>query len=78
MQEKDERNEEYKWEVHPGMILRTMLWAEPMRGQKTDKFKEDLIAAGHAVIKAFTLMEIELTCKVCLIDACQLQIVHII
>ena len=46
------------------MVLRMMFWAEPMRGGKVDKFKEDLIAAGYTSIKAFTLMEVELTCKV--------------
>jgi hypothetical protein len=46
------------------MVLRMMFWAEPMRGGKVEKFKEDLIAAGHTSIKAFTLMEVELTCKV--------------
>ena len=46
------------------MVLRTMMWAEPVRGAKPEKFKEDLLAAGHTVIKAFTLMEIEVACKV--------------
>jgi hypothetical protein len=46
------------------MVIRSMCWAEPMRGGKVEKYKEDLIAAGHTVIKAFTLLEIEIVCKV--------------
>lgn len=46
------------------MVLRTMMWAEPVRGAKPEKYKEDLIAAGHTVIKAFSLIEIEIACKV--------------
>lgn len=40
------------------------MWAEPVRGAKPDKYREDLIAAGHSCIKAFTLIEIEIACKV--------------
>lgn len=45
------------------MVLRTMVWAEPVRGAKPEKYKEDLVAAGHTAIKAFSLIEIEIACK---------------
>jgi hypothetical protein len=66
-QEKDERNDEYKWNVYPGMVLRMMFWADAARGGKADKFREEMCPAGHDIIKAFTLLELELTCKVCIL-----------
>lgn len=63
-QEKEERNEEYKWNVFPGMTLRIMFWADSARGGDVKKFKPEMCPAGYNVIKAFTLLELELTCKV--------------
>lgn len=47
------------------MVLRHMMWAAPMQGMvaKPEKWKEDLLAAGQTVIRAFTLMEVEIACK---------------
>ena len=64
-QEKDERNEEYKWNVYPGMVLRMMFWADAARGGDPKKFKEEMCPAGYDEIKAFSLVEMELVCKVC-------------
>lgn len=64
MQEKDERNEEYKWKVYPGMVLQTMFWADSARGGDPKKLKEEMCPAGYKEIKAFSVIEIELACKV--------------
>ena len=62
--EKDERNEEYKWSVYPGMVIRMMLWPDSARGGKADKFRAEMCPEGYDVIPPFTLLELELTCKV--------------
>jgi hypothetical protein len=49
------------------MVLRMMFWADAARGGKADKFREEMCPAGHDIIKAFTLLELELTCKVCIL-----------
>ena len=46
------------------MVIRTSLWAEPVRGAKPEEYKEKLVAAGYTVIPAFSLMEVEIACKV--------------
>ena len=38
-QEKQQRNEDYKWEIHPGMVLRIMFWADAAKGGDPKKFK---------------------------------------
>lgn len=65
--EKDERREDYKWKVYPGMVLRTMFWADAARGGDPKKFKDEMCPAGYDSIKAFSLIELELTCKVLLL-----------
>ena len=53
-------------QIHPGMVIRTMFWADSARGGKpSDKGKGiQCTATDCDVIKAFTLMEVELVCKV--------------
>ena len=49
------------------MPLRTMFWADSARGgklDKSDKGKGIVCSADCDVIKAFTIMEAELVCKV--------------
>ncbi len=54
------------FQIHPGMVIRTMFWADSARGGKpSDKGKGIQCTADCNVIKAFTLMEVELVCKVC-------------
>lgn len=58
-------------QIHPGMVIRTMFWADSARGGKpSDKGKGIQCTAECDVIKAFTLMEIELVCKVCSDPGC--------
>jgi hypothetical protein len=63
--DKDERVEDWSWEIVPGMALRITLWQEAARGGKTDKFKSSMNSDEYDVIPAFTVFEIELGCKVC-------------
>jgi hypothetical protein len=52
-------------QIHPGMVISTMFWADSARGGKpSDKGKGIQCTADCNVIKAFTLMEVELVCKV--------------
>jgi hypothetical protein len=52
----------------PGMVIRTMFWADSARGGKpTDKGKGVTCTAECDVIKAFSLIEVELVCKVLLL-----------
>ena len=47
------------------MVLRITFWADSARGGDPKKFKAEMCPEGINEIKAFTLMELELTCKVC-------------
>jgi hypothetical protein len=40
-----------------------MLWQEAARGGKTDKFKSSMNSDDYNVIPAFTVFEIEMSCK---------------
>jgi hypothetical protein len=61
--DKDERVDDWSWEVVPGMAIRIMLWQEAARGGKADKFKSSMNSDDHTVIPAFTVFEIEMSCK---------------
>jgi hypothetical protein len=40
-----------------------MLWQESARGGKADKFKSSMNSDDYSVIPAFTVFEIEMSCK---------------
>lgn len=46
------------------MVIRASFWSDAARGGDPKKFRESLCPAGLDVIPAFTLMEVELVCKV--------------
>ena len=47
------------------MILRASFWADASRGgPDIKKFREKLCPAGHDVIPPFSLLEVELVCRV--------------
>jgi hypothetical protein len=62
--DKDERVDDWAWDVIPGMAVRVQLWQESARGGKPDKFKSSMNSDDHVVIPAFTVFEIEMSCKV--------------
>jgi hypothetical protein len=62
--DKDERVDDWSWDVVPGMALRVTIWQEAARGGKADKFKSSMNSDDYVVIPAFTVFEIEMTCKV--------------
>jgi hypothetical protein len=62
--DKDERVEDWTWDVVPGMAIRITLWQESARGGKADKFKSSMNSDDHTIIPAFTVFEIEMCCKV--------------
>lgn len=52
-------------QVHPGMVIRASFWSDAARGGDPKKFREQLCPAGMDVIPAFSVLEVELMCKVC-------------
>ena len=63
-EKKGERRDDVRWKVSPGMALRASMWAEPVRNALPEKWKTELVASGCTMIKAFTLLEVEIACKV--------------
>lgn len=64
--DKDDRNEEYKFKIVPGTILRYSAWSDAARGAPDiKKHRQNLCPAGRDVIPAFTLLEVEIMCRVC-------------
>ncbi len=46
------------------MVIRASFWSDSARGGDVRKFREALCPAGHTKIPAFSLLEVELVCKV--------------
>ena len=46
------------------MVVRASFWSDSARGGDPRKFREALCPAGHTRIPAFSLLEVELVCKV--------------
>ena len=54
-------------QVHPGMVIRASFWSDAARGGDPRKFRKELSPEGYTIIPAFSLLEVELVCKVSLL-----------